>query len=61
MRSVLSHFKNFIGGYSNSDASGKFLEYLHKMEDVFCLVSKEHWFDIGSHESLRKAEEVYSK
>lgn len=60
-RTVLSLLKDFVMRYGNSDASGNFLEYLHKKEDVFCLISKESWFDIGSHESLRKAEELYSK
>ncbi|MDP3989974.1 MAG: nucleotidyltransferase family protein [archaeon] len=60
-KTVLSHLKNFVMNYGNSDAGGNFLEHLHKMEDVFCLISKEAWFDIGSLESLKKAEEVYSR
>lgn len=60
-KKVLSHLKNFVMNHGNSDAGGNFLEHLHKMEDVFCLISKEAWFDIGSHESLNKAEEVYSR
>jgi glucose-1-phosphate thymidylyltransferase len=45
----------------SKDAPGNFVKWLSKKESVYGYVFKEKWFDIGSQESLRKADEEYKK
>lgn len=46
-------------GYA--DNSGDLVKWLVRKSFVSAFVFDEHWFDIGSFESLKHAEEVYSK
>ena len=43
----------------NTDKAGNFLEMLYKKEDVFCYVSNEKWFDIGSFQQLEEAKKSF--
>jgi len=46
-------------GYA--DNSGDLVRYLINKSEVHGFVFDEHWFDVGSFESLQEAEEVYKK
>lgn len=46
---------------NNADKIGTFLELLHKTDSIYSHISEKAWFDIGSHEQLKKAEEHYKK
>ena len=43
------------------DKTGKFIEWLHKRDKVYCFVTEKKWFDIGSVEQLEKADKHYSR
>ncbi|MDP7180722.1 MAG: nucleotidyltransferase family protein [Candidatus Woesearchaeota archaeon] len=43
------------------DNLGDFIKYLSEKKDVFGLIFKEKWFDIGSHEELEEAHNIWSK
>jgi glucose-1-phosphate thymidylyltransferase len=45
----------------NPDAIGFFIKWLIKRESVFGFVFSGRWFDIGSLESLKEADLIYSK
>lgn len=60
-KETLSVLKDFVNRFDNTDRAGNFLEYLHQIEDVYCFVSQKKWFDIGSFESLKKAEQEYQR
>ena len=42
------------------DNLGDFIKYLSTKKSVYCYVFSEKWFDIGSHEQLKEAEEYWS-
>jgi glucose-1-phosphate thymidylyltransferase len=44
---------------NDSDKAGDFLEWLYKKEDIFCFVTEERWFDIGSLDQLEKAKKEF--
>jgi len=52
---VLSMLQEFVRKYENSDKAGNFLEWLHKEEHVYCYITTEKWFDIGTLDQLEKA------
>jgi glucose-1-phosphate thymidylyltransferase len=52
---VVSMLSEFVKKYENSDKAGNFLEWLHKKEHVYCYVTDQKWFDIGTHDQLEKA------
>ena len=41
------------------DNAGDFIKWLSKREDVYGFVFSEKWFDIGSHENLKDAQEAF--
>jgi glucose-1-phosphate thymidylyltransferase len=45
----------------NPDAIGFFIKWLIKKERVFGFVFSGRWFDIGSLESLKEADLIYTK
>lgn len=47
-------------GYS-TDKIGSFFEWLHRKEDVYCYITEEKWYDIGTPEQLEEANRHYSK
>src|SRR3989338_5846128 len=56
---VLPMLDDFVKKFKNSDKAGNFLEWLHKEEHVYCYITKDKWFDIGTHEQLAKAQEEF--
>lgn len=52
---VLPMLKQYVSTYKNSDKAGNFLEWLHKNEHVYCYITEDKWFDIGTHEQLAVA------
>ena len=57
-RSVVGKLIEFTNTH-DADKAGNFLEWLYKQEDVYCYVTWERWFDIGSLEQLEKAREEF--
>ena len=43
------------------DNPGDFVKHLMTVRDVFCYPFEEHWYDIGGHEQLEEAREIFSK
>ncbi len=54
----LPHIKTLIQT-EKTDAPGDLIKYLAKNSEVHGFVFDEHWFDIGTFESLQEAEKVY--
>ena len=52
---------NYLDAGENPDAIGFFIKWLIKRERVFGFVFSGRWFDIGSLESLKEADLIYSK
>lgn len=44
-----------------ADNPGDFIKYLVNTSEVHGFVFNEHWFDVGTFESLREAEELYRR
>ncbi|GAH01295.1 unnamed protein product, partial [marine sediment metagenome] len=57
VRSILT----YLDKGENPDAIGFFIKWLIKRERVFGFVFSGRWFDIGSLESLKEADLIYSK
>jgi len=51
----------YLDAGENPDAIGFFIKWLIKREKVFGFVFSGRWFDIGSLESLKEADLIYSK
>jgi len=51
--------KYFHEGHSK-DKIGSFFEWLHNKEDVYCFVSDRKWYDIGTIDQLKKADQEYT-
>ncbi|MBW2968117.1 nucleotidyltransferase family protein [Candidatus Woesearchaeota archaeon] len=43
------------------DNSGEFIAHLMKLKDTYCYPFSEHWYDVGGHEQLEEAREIFSK
>ncbi len=41
--------------------TGDFVKHLMSVRDVFAYPFEEHWYDIGSHEQLEEANEIFNK
>ena len=48
--------KEFLKEPGNKDQPGLFLEYLYKRAPVYAYVSNEKWIDVGTIESLKRAQ-----
>ena len=48
--------KQFLKEPGNKDQPGLFLEYLYKKVPVYAYLTSERWMDIGTIESLKKAQ-----
>lgn len=53
--------KTYLDKGENPDAIGFFIKWLIKREKVFGFVFSGRWFDIGSLESLKEADLIYTK
>jgi glucose-1-phosphate thymidylyltransferase len=57
---TLSLLKAYLAEGNNADQPGRFVQWLHKRTDIFTYPIDGLWYDIGSHESLADANEVFS-
>lgn len=53
-----NHIENFLIN-EKADNSGDLINYLVNNSMVHAFVFDEHWFDVGTYESLKEAEEFY--
>ena len=59
-KSDLSHIHNLLKA-GKADALGNLIKYLAEKSEVHAFVFDEHWFDVGTFESLEEAKKVYKK
>jgi glucose-1-phosphate thymidylyltransferase len=57
---ALRLLKTYLSEGNNPDQPGRFVQWLHKQIDIFTYPIDGLWYDIGSHESLAEANEVFS-
>ena len=57
---ALRLLKTYLSEGNNPDQPGLFVQWLHKRIDIFTYPIEGLWYDIGSHESLAEANEVFS-
>jgi len=57
---ALRLLKTYLLEGNNPDQPGLFVQWLHKRIDIFTYLIDGLWYDIGSHESLAEANEVFS-
>ena len=57
---ALRLLKAYLAEGNNPDQPGRFVQWLHKRIDIFTYPIDGLWYDIGSHESLAEANEVFS-
>jgi len=60
-KELLSLIKEYRESGKHLDKFGHFIEWLLKKREIFGFVFEEKWFDIGSFEAYKKAEEWNSK
>jgi glucose-1-phosphate thymidylyltransferase len=57
---ALRLLKTYLLEGNNPDQPGLFVQWLHKRIDIFTYPIDGLWYDIGSHQSLAEANEVFS-
>lgn len=57
---ALRLLKTYLLEGNNPDQPGLFVQWLHKRIDIFTYPIDGLWYDIGSHENLAEANEVFS-
>ena len=60
-REVLSLFTTYLAAGNNPDQPGRFLQWLYTRKPVNTLQIKGRWLDIGSKETLEKADKAFSR
>lgn len=45
----------------NKDGSGNYVKWLSRKKDVYALISKGRWYDIGTHETYKEVLNVFCK
>jgi len=58
-RYVKDKLIEYVTKHGQNDKAGNFLEWLYKLDDVFCYVTKERWMDIGTLDQLEQARKEY--
>jgi glucose-1-phosphate thymidylyltransferase len=58
---VLSRLNTYVAQGNNPDQPGRFVQWLHEHVDVFTYPIDGIWYDIGSHETLSEANELFSR
>ncbi|MEK6809929.1 MAG: nucleotidyltransferase family protein [Nanoarchaeota archaeon] len=59
-RNDLAYIKNMMN-LKKVDALGHLIKYLAEKSEAHAFVFEEHWFDVGSFESLEEARKVYER
>jgi glucose-1-phosphate thymidylyltransferase len=60
-KNKIRYIKTYLEKGYNSDAPGYYIQWLHKQLNLYGIVVKGEWFDIGDIESYNKAEEYYKR
>ncbi|HJT46385.1 MAG TPA: sugar phosphate nucleotidyltransferase, partial [Chthoniobacterales bacterium] len=60
-REVLPLFPTYLAQGNNPDQPGRFLQWLYTRKPVHTFQMNGRWLDIGSKETLEKADEIYSR
>jgi glucose-1-phosphate thymidylyltransferase len=58
---ALKLFHSYIQEGNNPDQPGRFVQWIHTRLDVFTYPIQGIWYDIGSHETLTEAGEIFGK
>jgi glucose-1-phosphate thymidylyltransferase len=58
---VLSLFTTYLAAGNNPDQPGRFVQWLYRRTPVKTFQLKGKWFDIGSKETLKEADEIFRK
>ena len=59
-RNVLPLFTTYLAAGNNPDQPGRFLQWLYTRKPVHTFQIKGRWLDIGSKETLEKADKIFS-
>jgi len=59
-RNVLPRLREYIEGGQNPDEPGRFMKWLLNREPVYGYVLSGEWYDIGTHETYRRAVERFA-
>lgn len=59
-RQVLSLFTTYLAAGNNPDQPGRFLQWLYTRKPVNTFQIKGRWLDIGSKETLKRADKIFS-
>ncbi len=54
-------FKEYLALGLPTDQPGRFIEWLHKQEPVYGYMFKDYFWDIGTQDSYRAADEFFSR
>jgi glucose-1-phosphate thymidylyltransferase len=60
-RDVLPMFTTYLAAGNNPDQPGRFLQWLYTRKPIKAIELKGRWLDIGSKETLEKADELFSR
>lgn len=55
----VQELENHIKNVGMPDNTGDFVKHLMTVKDVFAYPFEEHWYDIGSHEQLEEANQLF--
>jgi len=56
----LGRIKEYLRSKNQKDASGNYINWLHRKKEAYGYVFKGNWFDIGHMDSYSKAKEVFN-
>ncbi|MBD3313138.1 NTP transferase domain-containing protein [Candidatus Woesearchaeota archaeon] len=57
----LDMIDEYIKKGNNPDQPGRYIEWLHRQTHVYGFVFEGSWFDIGNHDKLAEANEIYER
>lgn len=60
-KKYVKKFNEYLSKKNNPDAPGFFIKWLSEREEVYGFTFSGHWFDIGSVEGHKEADEFYKK
>ncbi|MBE6153709.1 MAG: nucleotidyltransferase family protein [Firmicutes bacterium] len=60
-REVLNYFETYKNEGNNMDSPGHFPQYLYKREDIYVYKFNGECYDVGTHETLKEVNKIYSR
>jgi glucose-1-phosphate thymidylyltransferase len=60
-REILPLFKTYLAAGNNPDQPGRFVQWLYTRKPLKAFQTKGQWLDIGSKETLERANEIFAK